>query len=97
MSEQHLRVLTHYCTRESVSLIWTEVVPAVPSSTNQLFEVLASIDALIVGCEVVQDLGRSVDAFRSHAGDGGRPAPHYCAVLVRSGKVGSKHLRWNMK
>ena len=67
MSEQHLRRFCHDGSSECVALVWTKVMTVSPPAADQLLKIGTWVDAFIVGGEVVQDFGRSMDTCRREA------------------------------
>lgn len=67
MSEEHLGILAHDSASEGIPLIWPKVMMFIPSSTNQLFKVVARVDVLVVGRKIVEDFGGSMNTCRSEA------------------------------
>jgi hypothetical protein len=67
MPEQHLRVLAHNSSSESVSLVWTEIMPIVPPPTDHFFKVGTRVDVFVFWRKIVQNFGRGVDTFWGHA------------------------------
>jgi len=63
VSKQSFRALRHKCPSESITLIRSEVMFLGPSTADELLEVGARIDLLVIGGEVVKNFGRSVNAF----------------------------------
>jgi hypothetical protein len=67
MPKKHLRILTHYGSSESIALIRPKIVMFIPTSANQFFEVVARIDSLVLGREIVEDFGGGMDASGGEA------------------------------
>jgi hypothetical protein len=61
VSKQHLRILAHDSACEGISLIWSKVMTIIPATTSQLFEIRARVNGFVLGGQVVENLGRSVN------------------------------------
>ncbi len=70
MSKEHLGIFAHDSTSEGIPLIRPEVMMFIPSTTNQLFKVVARVDILVVRRKIVEDFGGSMNTCRSEANRG---------------------------
>lgn len=67
VTKQNFRIFIHDASRGCVALIGTEIVAVSPSATDELFKVIAGIELLVFGGQVMQELRRCVNAGWSQA------------------------------
>jgi hypothetical protein len=67
VTKKQLRVFVHDGPGESIALVGAEIMTVPPSATDELFKVIARIELLVVGREIVQNLRCCMDAGWSEA------------------------------
>lgn len=70
MPKKHLRVLAHNRPGERISLIWSEVMTFIPSTTDHFLKIVAGIQLLVFGRKIVENFGRRMNTCRGQAQSG---------------------------